>query len=140
MDYARRNLFYFLVLGPFLFNISNACFWTPKFHVDITNEIPNSNILLRCQSKDDDIGYHNLTYKGNISWKFCEHFYLTTLYFCHSWWQSKQQVFDVMNFTMFNACNEGKPRSNRCQWSLKPEGIYWHDPTQMTWLKQYDWR
>ncbi|GER28841.1 plant self-incompatibility protein S1 family [Striga asiatica] len=63
--------------------------------VHVSNNVPLPILTFRCQSKDDDLGTHNLTIDQEFKWSFCENVFGRTLYFCHLYWGRKQKVFDV---------------------------------------------
>ncbi|KAG5523588.1 hypothetical protein RHGRI_035402 [Rhododendron griersonianum] len=65
--------------------------------VQIFSRVPDkpTPLNLRCQSKDDDIGYHTLHTGQDLHWSFNRNFWGTTLFFCHFYWGSKTRVFNV---------------------------------------------
>ncbi|KAK2977407.1 hypothetical protein RJ640_009958 [Escallonia rubra] len=68
-----------------------------KAEVHVFNFLPGEiPLALHCQSKDDDIGYHTLTYGQELSWKFNPNYIIeNTLFFCHFWWNSRDRSFTV---------------------------------------------
>ncbi|KAK3000840.1 hypothetical protein RJ639_021271 [Escallonia herrerae] len=68
-----------------------------KAEVHVFNFLPGEiPLALHCQSKDDDIGYHTLSYGQELSWKFSPHYIIeNTLLFCHAWWNSRNRSFTV---------------------------------------------
>ncbi|KAK4435875.1 S-protein2 [Sesamum alatum] len=119
------------------------CFLTQKYTVHIENHLPWSShvhpLHLHCASKDDDLGYHNLTPFGEFSWSFCKNFWDSTLFFCHLWWNSlngtKHKGFNVFDRRWAARCISGS-----CYWAANGEGIEFtgHDPP-INWEKIYDW-
>ncbi|CAN0897811.1 S-protein homolog 1 [Linum grandiflorum] len=53
-------------------------------HVHITSELTGGKVLLvHCQSKDDDLGIHNLAVGGEFKWEFRLSIIGHTLFFCY---------------------------------------------------------
>ena len=135
-----KNLF-FVFLTLYVSSTTFACIiWTPGFIVQIQNLIPNSTIQVHCKSKDDDIGDKWLKYNEEFHFKFCENELQGTLFFCHWYWDSKEQVFDVFNNTMLFICNIEYGDNNPCNWAAKNDGLYFYDFTKKVWGKQYEWK
>lgn len=111
----------------------------PGYIVQIQNLIPNSNITVHCKSKDNDIGEKWLTYNNEFHFKFCEKHLQGTLFFCHWYWDSKEEVNDVFNDTMMYECNYDKGDNNPCYWGAMTDGVYFYDFNKSVWGKQYDW-
>lgn len=131
-----------LVLIFLWLTVVNGCaIFLKGYVVHIKSDIINDSVTLRCQSKDDDLGYHvlhspNLEYE----WSFCENFSGSTLFLCHFWWQKVEQRFDVFNVSMAQWCNEDHWEGNRCRWEIKEDGFYFFEPHNYVWLKQYSWK
>lgn len=139
MNYAvARSLLLLVILALYLSNIAYACIGTNKYTVRIDNEIPRDSIRAHCKSKDDDLGMKSLASKQHFQWSFCQNIWQTTLYFCHFYWQSKQQVFNVFNQTMGYACFFGEIAE--CRWIVKPEGFYYYDFNSSSLIKKYNWQ
>lgn len=144
MNYHRRSIFsLFVILAFYFLGTTYAfCFFTEQYRVHVINGIPNNNIVVHCQSRDDDMGTHTLSTDGEFSWKFCQNTRQTTLYFCHFWWQGKQQVFDVFNKTTSSSgmCVYGKIYgTHQCKWLAKSDGFYWFKDHDNVWVKGNDW-
>ncbi|CAA0825320.1 Plant self-incompatibility protein S1 family [Striga hermonthica] len=110
---------------------ARACFITYKITVRVINNLPSGSepLIVRCQSKDDDLGYHTLTVNQEFKWSFCERLFGHTLFFCHLWWGSKQVAFDafrsekfkdskILHFWLAGStgiwyCNSNDPSDNR---------------------------
>ena len=117
------------------------CGILPGFIVQVQNLIQDSNILVHCKSKDDDIGDHYLSFNDEFNWKFCENFGQTTLFFCHFYWGSMEQVFNVFDDDMYFMCiGEHDQSYYSCNWSAMADGFYLYDFNSTTWMKQYDWK
>jgi len=139
----RLNLFIFL-----FFHISNTecrdMFTTYKYEVHIFSWLPDNTDLLefRCQSKDDDLGYHKLHVGEGYYWKFKDNFFGNTLFFCHFYWQKKEKVFDVFNKDI--ECNiVAFGTTHKCYWLVKADGFYLSNykanPTSPDWKKLESW-
>ncbi|KAH7844030.1 hypothetical protein Vadar_023511 [Vaccinium darrowii] len=125
----------FLLLVILTFHLAAA-----RYGIHITSRVPNkpSPLRVRCQSKDDDFGMHTLYEGQEFKWYFNRG--LTTLYFCHFYWGSKDKVFDVFNVTTTDDgyCNRTYGDAIECLWEARPDGFYvnnWERP----WNKVNDW-
>lgn len=129
-----------LLLRIVLFSLLlSTCF--SKLHVDIFNRLPSNvpSLRLRCQSKDNDLGYHDLAVNQMYSFKFMMNFWGTTLFFCHFWWGGKQAVFNVFDFDI-----EGEVGAlDSYVYEARPDGFYfWRmDPftDKFFWQKVKNW-
>ncbi|PWA83378.1 plant self-incompatibility S1 [Artemisia annua] len=127
------------LLGLCVSSKTFACTITNGFIVQIENKIPDSKVFVHCQSKDDDLGDHWLTFKQEVHWHFCENFLKTTRYRCHFEWNQKEQDLDVFNKDLGLLCFM-QDDNNPCNWSTMTDGIYWYNNNTTTWLKRYDWK
>ncbi|KAL6504089.1 hypothetical protein OROGR_026012 [Orobanche gracilis] len=117
---------------------AHKCIFTPRAHIHIINRLddPKSPPLkLHCASKNDDLGFHTLSFTQEFTWTFCENFLPTTLFFCHLWWGSKQIMFDAFK----QESVESLPL--QFYWYAMTDGIYMsrkpHDLSLM--VKSFDW-
>lgn len=144
-SYLSNSLFFFSVVLIVIvceFKSTNAQI---KYVVTISDQLPNnpSNLTCRCQSKDDDIGYHTLHPGDSFEWKFRTNFQGTTLFFCHFWWGAKQASFVVYNYSMgLNYCNSDYFHRNQCLWNVKEDAFYLNKVVgkHRGWTKMYDWQ
>ncbi|KAM7461928.1 hypothetical protein LguiA_030049 [Lonicera macranthoides] len=145
--YAMRILRILLILLFHLFfsKCLNAYSFATTFEVHIVNGLPNNtnSLKLRCQSKDDDFGYHTLLVGQEFYWKFRVNFFETTLYFCHFYWKSEDTSFDVFEAEHgYPDCDVSKEVS-KCYWLVKDDGfynsIYKADPNSPDWKKLKSW-
>ncbi|KAL8227369.1 hypothetical protein R6Q57_017201 [Mikania cordata] len=120
----------------------DGCFITKGFAIHMITEITYDNVMVHCQSREDDLGVHVLNFTNlEYGWSFCENFIESTLYHC-SFWRSTsrdQQAFQVFNRTMFKVCYQGFSEANTCHWGIKADGFYLFDNFDRVWLKQYEW-
>ncbi|PIN06705.1 hypothetical protein CDL12_20736 [Handroanthus impetiginosus] len=85
--------------------------------------------MVRCQSKDDDLGYHNLAPNQDYNWSFCDNTWATTLFFCHL-----DVVFDAFKARWYEgqlhevfwvAKSDGQ--RHEVFWVAKSDGIYFFE-------------
>ena len=138
--------------------VCSACLC--KIHVDISNHLPVGSppLTVRCQSGDDDLGYHELyPNQPSYTWAFRPDWWLgTTLFFCHFWWDGKDAVFDVYNedwgttyCARFKTVGPSwspitEELSNTCYWQVMSDGIYLSrtiDPfsSEGSWVQTHKW-
>ncbi|GFQ06871.1 hypothetical protein PHJA_002831100, partial [Phtheirospermum japonicum] len=104
--------------------------------VHVINYLPlNSPILkLRCQSKDNDLGYHTLPVNNDYHWSFCETLFGQTLFFCRFYWGSKQKVFDVFR------AKYSREYNSEHFWLAKSDGFYYAtENLTSSFTKRFDW-
>ena len=138
--YLMKNILCFTYLGLLFSSTTLACVYTPGFILRITNNIPNSKVLARCKSKDTDFGDKWLAFNQDFQWKFCEAYFEHTLYFCHFYWESKEQVFEVFNKRYMYECNIDHGDDNPCYWLVQEDGFYLYDFNKKSWGKRADWK
>lgn len=118
------------------------CSWYiwPVFHLYVINELPSA-MRVHCASADDDIGYHTIQPNDNIHWSFQENIFGRTLFFCHFWWGSKDQAFDVYADKHFTINSENK----YLYWIAREDGFYrgystYKPPKNDSLRKWHDWK
>lgn len=118
-----NKLFIMLV---FLFNLLQTLQVNgQEYRVTIRHWLPkNDTLTFRCQSKDDDLGNHTLNTIGTeYHWDFGLNIWGTTLFFCHFYWGTKQNVFDVFNSDIaVHYCGDTYSR-NECLWQVSEDGF-----------------
>ncbi|KAJ9555629.1 hypothetical protein OSB04_010243 [Centaurea solstitialis] len=110
--------------------------------VHIESEV--DNLEFRCQSKDDDLGNVVRNAGEDYDIKFCLNVWKSTLYFCHFYWEGKQQVFDVFSHgALSDKICFGRVHGfkNDCYWSVREDGFYIpksniDSPYPLDWLKK----
>lgn len=122
-----------------------------KIHVFVTNNVPSDSphpVTARCQSKDDDLGYHTLHVNEYMTWSFNPSLWGTTLFFCHLWWGDRNVAFDSYDekIPWFCAVRGKLPwiiKSNTCYWQARGDGIYFNKVNDTSgsssWVKRYPW-
>lgn len=147
MDYNLRVLSLFLVLSTFY--LTAECGLHKKMTVHIMNGLPDNAdpLSFRCQSFDDDLGYHTLRVGEEFHWKFRNNFIYKTLFFCTFHWKDMSRRIDVYNdWKLFPDCDKWyKSHSGtNCYWMVKEDGFYSsthkQDPKSRDGKKIYDWK
>lgn len=111
----------------------SGCFLTKKQRVYVLNKLPSNSPLLRvhCASGDNDLGYHMLHRNDEFSWSFCDS--LSTLFFCHLWWGSKNVAFVAYKFS-FGADYDRV----QTYWRTTEAGVIFED--NIGHVGQYNWK
>ncbi|KAI3472917.1 hypothetical protein Pfo_029222 [Paulownia fortunei] len=119
-----KYLLQFFILLTFLLQVMASekrfCLFSRHVKVYVVNGLPPNSppLLMHCASGDNDLGHHTLTTGQNFHFGFCVS--LTTLFFCHLWWNGKNIAFDVFDsFWPNQLC-----MNNVCYWEAKSDGIY----------------
>ncbi|XP_028770448.1 S-protein homolog 2-like [Neltuma alba] len=100
-----------LVLAPHLVEADT--------HLSVNNYLYNSlELLLHCQSKDDDLGRHLLHPKESFKFRFNPNLWGTTLYYCSFQWPGAVKWFNIYEDGRDSSnCDDGK-----CIWIIKQDG------------------
>ncbi|KAK7291766.1 hypothetical protein RIF29_07163 [Crotalaria pallida] len=105
-------------------------------HVSIKNKLGSGrNMTLHCQSKDNDLGEHNIGDGDEFGWDFSDNVIGTTLFYCDLGWGNVQEFhFDAYSFGRDHVrCNSG------CSWLVSVEGIYGLNGQTGFWEFIYHW-
>ncbi|KAL7109377.1 hypothetical protein ACP275_06G171600 [Erythranthe tilingii] len=139
----KNNTMIKYILLCFIISINSfqayACFWGKKvsYTVHVVNNLPpnTDQLVVHCASKNDELGYYNLTTKHDFHFHFCKK-PKATLFFCHLWWGNKNKAFEVFNARWDpDICVD-----HTCYWEAQGDGIYFSG----TWppgdlAKAYNW-
>ncbi|XP_023520577.1 S-protein homolog 1-like [Cucurbita pepo subsp. pepo] len=99
-----------------------------RYYIHVVNGLSKLGLLVHCQSKDDDLGYHRLLNHGDdYQWNFKVSFWGSTLYWCkletpqayvsfESFWPETQHLW------LRDRCKRGTVGT--CLWTAKDDGIY----------------
>lgn len=94
-------------------SVSEAGFMIHKARVRVTNNLGVAkDLVLHCQSKNDDLGVHTIPFKGNYEFGFRPGFWGTTQFFCSMSWPSQFHYFDIY------IENRDRPLCNTCLWDI----------------------
>ncbi|OIT01151.1 hypothetical protein A4A49_51299 [Nicotiana attenuata] len=101
-------------------------------------------LIVRCQSKDDDLGNKTLNASEEFNFSFKENPFGGTLFFCHFWWNGKDTKFDVYNDKIATFCGLVDPSSElnyECFWKVQEDGFYFapHRNPPPVYEKKHDW-
>lgn len=112
-----------------------------KWHIHVVNGLSNNDVLyVRCRSKDDNLGEHNLNVGGEFKWTFRVNFWNTTLFWCFLQKPNGQkQSFETFwvekrTFWLYHNCFE-----NECFWIAKDDGIYLKENSTNTDILVHRW-
>lgn len=141
------SIFFLLSLFHLSFTTCEEKFHLTKgYEIHIVNGLPSNKAPLkfRCQSGNDDLGYHTLLVGEEYSWKFHIGLIGNTLYFCHFYWERKDAVFDVFDGGRFYPeCDHPSLHDLKCYWLVKADGFYFAehraDPNSPSWKKKVSW-
>ncbi|KAK3415992.1 hypothetical protein EUGRSUZ_H01296 [Eucalyptus grandis] len=102
--------------------LSQACsgdFWIAgKVRVQILNDLPGGvTLTVHCQSKDNDLGFHQIPPNGMWEFRFKPNFWGNTLFFCSFQWPNQFHHHDV-----FVEDRDVVRCQGLCQWHVKPLG------------------
>lgn len=121
---------FFVAFNLFIFKGFSYCM-VPRFNVRILNNLPKDSavggtVRIHCASADTDLGYHRLQQKKEFRWSFCMNFWLTTMYFCHFWWNKKDVALEVFSFNMIGKCEykDSNQTLKVCLWDVREDGLY----------------
>ncbi|WOG83199.1 hypothetical protein DCAR_0102373 [Daucus carota subsp. sativus] len=114
---------------------SSTCF--SKLHVEITNALSQDvpPLQLHCRSKDDDMGYHNLSVNELYAWKFNMNFWGTTLFYCDFWWGEKHAAFKVFDIDIQLEVADGL---DHFAYEARTDGFFFYGQEPLT--KSYYWQ
>ncbi|CAN6684700.1 unnamed protein product [Malus baccata var. baccata] len=101
----------------YAYPVSNSIF--DKMRVHVINGLTNETLNVHCQSKDDDLGSHDVSVNEEYSWKFKLNFWDTTLFFCNLSWKGGHKSFDAYSSAITDVCEESD-----CRWRATGDGIY----------------
>ncbi|TMW94067.1 hypothetical protein EJD97_010788 [Solanum chilense] len=129
MNLSMFNIFFFLLLliSPLDLSLARHCVVEGPLQVHIINKLPPNGppLKLHCAAKDTDLGEYSPAPDEDFNWSFCELIGFRTLYYCHFWWYSKVQMFDVYSDPY--TCIKGQTAFNfleYCKWEVRENGFF----------------
>lgn len=118
--------FFLLIASSFLLQATalqpSNCFLDNKYAVYIVSNLPPNTppLKVHCFSKDDDLGYHNLTQNVEYRFAFCEKAF-STMFACHFWWNGHDKGFRAYDANWdYNRCRS----AGICYYVAKSDGFY----------------
>ncbi|XP_059310346.1 S-protein homolog 3-like [Lycium ferocissimum] len=117
---------------------------TAGYTVHVIDDLSNNDVplSLRCQSKDNDLGVKTLKVGDDFHFSFHWSIVGETRFYCHYYWGSKQQFFDVINRGISNDCKRTDIVTNHydCFWKVHDDGFYFSSDNSIgSYSKKYDW-
>ncbi|KAM1127299.1 hypothetical protein FF2_036951 [Malus domestica] len=110
------------------------CFSNVKRHVVITNNLgPGIVLTVKCKSKNDDLGRHEIPFQHSFSWKFKTNS-ISTLFFCHMRWNKVSGSFEV-----YKASRDDKRCAN-CLWRINQQAAFTYDEVNGKWDMGHVWQ
>ncbi|KAF5739407.1 hypothetical protein HS088_TW12G00612 [Tripterygium wilfordii] len=110
----------------------------PKTHVVIVNGFATDMLHIKCRSRDDDLGFHNLSVGQNFEFTFHPNFWHSTRIWCNFWWNGGHQSGDV--YWWDHRFPQDYCVSDRhCTWKAQEDGIYSYNAAKGIFEKWYSW-
>lgn len=130
---SQFTLVLFLSL-PFMsfFPPSQADFAFVRHHVHIINNLPG-DLILHCQSKDNDLGVRTLHPGEEQMIRFRVNIWMTTHFYCLAQSEWKYKYFDA-----FKVKRDKFRCGKQCYWSIRDDGIY-YSSDGTGWVRYYTW-
>ncbi|KAF8394203.1 hypothetical protein HHK36_020410 [Tetracentron sinense] len=108
-----------------------------KYHVHVENQLGEGKTLeLHCQSKDDDLSLHFLTFHQEFTWSFNTNIFGTTLFYCDFKFGNVKGHYDV--FVAKRDDHDDRCRDG-CFWGVRPDGLYFLQNEFMKYELVYRW-
>lgn len=95
------------------------CFTLFSWTIYIYDGIPNSQITFHLRSKDDDLGYHNITYRLGYQFSLCVNLSKNTLFY-----GTKKGHFNVYEVKVAEYLQPKPFKRAHAYWLLKSDGYY----------------
>lgn len=111
------------------------------WQVTITNNMSDSNLVVHCKSRDNDLGEHVIKQGGKYFWKFKENVWSTTLFWCN--FRSKYGQVSGEVFWPENGISQFSDQcvNNNCIWSVQVRGVFLYSNSDFkTYHTTYPWK
>lgn len=108
-----------------------------KYRVHVINGLSKDTLTIHCQSKDTDLGIHELAVNQEFAWKFRTNFFDTTLFFCNLRWNGGHKTFDAFKVDekgLLNDCS-----ANDCMWLARDDGVNLFNYPHKEYRQKYKW-
>ncbi|KAM0062091.1 putative plant self-incompatibility S1 [Helianthus debilis subsp. tardiflorus] len=125
--FTKKLCYLFIILScftSFCVTPSVSCFLTIPWFIQIYDGIPNSTISVHVKSKDDDLGFHNITYYNSYSFHFCENVIHSTLFWADFSYGSKFVHFNVIDDKVMEIIGGILFAKSHAYWLMKEDGYY----------------
>ncbi|CAL1363760.1 unnamed protein product [Linum trigynum] len=90
-----------------------------KGSVSIGNRLPTSEVTARCQSKDNDIGRHDIAVGDSIAWSFGDVFTYETLFWC----DLNATDYGLLSFDAYRG-NDAEFYDYHLHWFVEKDGVH----------------
>ncbi|CAI0396696.1 unnamed protein product [Linum tenue] len=90
-----------------------------KASVSIGNRLPTSAVTARCQSKDNDIGRHDIAVGDSIAWSFGDVFTYETLFWC----DLNATDYGILSFDAYRG-NDAEFYDYHLHWFVEKDGVH----------------
>lgn len=130
-----NNLFIFLILLSLCIEHTIGA----KSRLVLVNELHNKVLAIRCKSKNDNLGDHDLRVGQSKEFRFNDNVWLTTLFWCNMWQAPSYRVHQV-----FDAYRSQWKRflDPTYFWIAREDGIYFREDDPYGYkppVKKHDW-
>ncbi|PHT87239.1 hypothetical protein T459_09345 [Capsicum annuum] len=113
------------ILIIFIQITANSAF-TAVYSIHIINALSNNDVPLtvQCESKKADFEKRNIKVGDDFYFEFSGNVLDSTRFYCHYWWGSKNQFFDVFNKDISPDCGKISENNYECFWKVLGDGFY----------------
>ncbi|KAF8118859.1 hypothetical protein N665_0002s0165 [Sinapis alba] len=129
-----KNLFIFLIILSVCIDHTIG----KEIKLVLVNELRNNKVLaIRCKSKNDNLGDHDLRVGQSKDFSFNDNVWKTTLFWCNMWQAPSYRVHQ-----RFDAYKSQWKRylDPTYYWIAREDGIYFREePYGKPPVKRYDW-
>ncbi|KAL4576493.1 hypothetical protein LXL04_012588 [Taraxacum kok-saghyz] len=139
MSSLMRNIFFFVLLTYSSVSITQGYCVTRTWQIYVINVIPE-DIVVHIKSRDDDLGNHTISSKGNYNWSFCEDVFGRTRFYGNFWWGSDFQNLALFDNEVRGVCAPSKQDYNYCYWSVSPNGFWVSAHQDGGWVLKKTWK
>ena len=114
------------ILIIFIEAVNFASAFVTGYTIHIINSLSNNDVPLfvQCESKDATLEKKYLKVGEDLSLSLRGNDVDTTRYYCHYWWGSKNQFFDVFNKDISHDCGKISENNFECFWEVQDDGFY----------------
>ncbi|KAK9292956.1 hypothetical protein L1049_020938 [Liquidambar formosana] len=122
-----------------LSQVSGLGFLNPKVRVYLINELgPGKKLTINCKEKNNDLGWHQISYREMYEWHFRINLWRTTLFWCNLSWH-KSGVTYYGSFKIYDAERDEGRCAILCDWKIRPTGLYAYTNEIGNYERLYRW-